>query len=779
MQRYNGQLINQFATVINGNAAAGAQVTVRLKSTGATVTLYATDDIGGATLANPLTADAKGYYGFYAPDGVYTLDVSISGTPQLEIQLQDVAALQDQFNDALANAGYIPVGTFAAGCTVSQSNGVVSDGSSFWRWDGALPKAVTAGSEPTPTGAGNWILVSDEALRGDLAASNSSVVIGGVTASNLAGLYAQRNDAGRVYVIEQFASYMGGRGMLASETPSIVTESAITSAASIGGTSISIASTANFQVGARVVVYHSSVGKYEPYFVESKGSTTLGLATGLRYAVTTSCFVERMWYNQPHPGKFYMRMLAQKIAAAKMNNHCAPNFGRLYFSQFDSDPTDANDSSSAIGGATLAYIDQLNISQGDIAKPLESMIGRALFIEGSADGFGAELPLFKTFGVTSVAISANVMCRDPAVSVEIQLVDTDGFIQMAYEVPQESLRVSTQYKFQAKLGARTEQVKLRLVAVSGVTAAASLIVDQIEVFQSVEPSATVIDNKKPCVIVGLGDSWIAGDISQPERESILTQLAIELPNATIYNEGIGGQKVWEMYDRFDADVATHNPDYVIVNTGTNDSYSPISGTFFPNSVDQFERYYNLLLNKISAIGATAIIIGVPALAESDGSFTSWALNERAKTYNRYFWKRFSRVVGYQESIPVPANTSFTPVLKINSSTTGITYSARSGVYNRSGNVVTFALSMTLSSKGSSTGLVTIDMPPVSCATGFVYPFNTVAVNVSSAIGISAAGAIGASGEMRLQIPSAGGTAAATEANINNNTTLYISGSYLA
>lgn len=185
MQRYNGQLINQFANVINGNAAAGALVTVKLKSTGATVTLYAEDNLSGATLANPLTTDAKGYYGFYAPDGVYTLDVSISGTPQLEIQLQDVAALQAQFDAALANAGYIPVGTFAAGCTVSQSNGVVSDGSSFWRWDGALPKTVTAGSAPTPTGAGNWILISDYALRSELAATDSTTLVGGKEAASV------------------------------------------------------------------------------------------------------------------------------------------------------------------------------------------------------------------------------------------------------------------------------------------------------------------------------------------------------------------------------------------------------------------------------------------------------------------------------------------------------------------------------------------------------------------------------------------------------------------
>lgn len=175
MQRYNGQLINQFPNTINGNAAAGAQITVRVKSSGALASLYATDNLGGAALSNPITADSRGHYGFYAPDGVYTLDVSISGTPQLEIQLQDVAALQAQFNDALANAGYIPVGTFATGCTVSQSNGVVSDGSSFWRWDGALPKTVTAGSAPTPTGAGGWVLISDGGLGSNTEIVNSRV----------------------------------------------------------------------------------------------------------------------------------------------------------------------------------------------------------------------------------------------------------------------------------------------------------------------------------------------------------------------------------------------------------------------------------------------------------------------------------------------------------------------------------------------------------------------------------------------------------------------------
>lgn len=188
MQRYNGQLLNQFQNTVTGISAAGAQVTVRLNPSGALATLYATNSTSGATLTNPLIADSKGYYGFYAPDGVYTLEVNLSGVPPLEIQLQDVASLQNQFDNALQNSGYIPIGTFSAGCTVSQANGVVSDGTSYWKWDGSLPKTVTAGSSPTPTGAGAWILVSDGAFRSSLANSNSTDLVGGKEARTLGNI---------------------------------------------------------------------------------------------------------------------------------------------------------------------------------------------------------------------------------------------------------------------------------------------------------------------------------------------------------------------------------------------------------------------------------------------------------------------------------------------------------------------------------------------------------------------------------------------------------------
>ena len=92
--------------------------------------------------------------------------------------------------------------------------------------------------------------------------------------------------------------------------------------------------------------------------------------------------------------------------------------------------------------------------------------------------------------------------------------------------------------------------------------------------------------------------------------------------------------------------------------------------------------------------------------------------------------------------------------------------------------MTFTINITLSAKGASTGLVTIDMPPVTNSGG-VTPFTTVVSNVTSALGMYAIGSIGATGQMRLHIPSATGNDAATEANITDTTIIRVSGSYLA
>lgn len=84
----------------------------------------------------------------------------------------------------LGKNGYTPVGSFEAGGTVTLQNDVLQYGSgtslTHWRWDGALPKVVPAGSTPTSAGGigkGKWVDVTDATLRGQLKSETGSQLV--------------------------------------------------------------------------------------------------------------------------------------------------------------------------------------------------------------------------------------------------------------------------------------------------------------------------------------------------------------------------------------------------------------------------------------------------------------------------------------------------------------------------------------------------------------------------------------------------------------------------
>ena len=160
-----------------------------------------TNNTAGATKANPTTTDGKGFYSFYAADGQYVLEFN-NGFPSLEVQLVDVDAIRNDFDALeLSNAafrneqqaaydafvlsqGWDQVGTFAAGFTYTSPNQVGQDADgNWWRWNGVLPKTVTAGT--LPSSDANYKLVGDGVLRSELAAPDSTALVGGVEAGVL------------------------------------------------------------------------------------------------------------------------------------------------------------------------------------------------------------------------------------------------------------------------------------------------------------------------------------------------------------------------------------------------------------------------------------------------------------------------------------------------------------------------------------------------------------------------------------------------------------------
>jgi len=88
-------------------------------------------------------------------------------------------ANQERADSAIDALGWVLAGDFTTGCTVTGRNQyVLVVGGAGYRWDGVLPKDVTPSSSPTPIATGSWVLVGDATLRGELANSDGSELVG-------------------------------------------------------------------------------------------------------------------------------------------------------------------------------------------------------------------------------------------------------------------------------------------------------------------------------------------------------------------------------------------------------------------------------------------------------------------------------------------------------------------------------------------------------------------------------------------------------------------------
>jgi len=181
MRTYSGSLILQFQSLITGNAAAGVSVQVFSGTTGST--LYTT-----------LTTDSAGYYSFSGPDGAYRLKFGLPNIPDLYVDLIDALQLKEDIESAISTATWSVVsGSFETGGTITARNQVLlrdADGF-YFSWGGALPKVVIASSTVAGTGGEGdlaWTNRNDATFASALAAEGSQVLIGGVTAEDVAAM---------------------------------------------------------------------------------------------------------------------------------------------------------------------------------------------------------------------------------------------------------------------------------------------------------------------------------------------------------------------------------------------------------------------------------------------------------------------------------------------------------------------------------------------------------------------------------------------------------------
>lgn len=527
----------------------------------------------------------------------------------------------------------------------------------------AFDSIAAMASHPSPVDGLKYLVVTQSTARLFLAtASVTSIPIA-------SGLYAQEIPLGLesrksldLHYIEQFLTGFQGRGQIDAEVDNLLTNQSIVGTFSKGASSVNVTTPSDFKIGGHITILHDN-GKYWTYFINDIISSAVFLSPKLKYAVSNKT-CERTWYNKAHPGKYYMRQLAQRIASSGEVEVSAPA-NRALFSQFDSNPNEAVDSLTVVNSASIAYFDASNTGSGGAGSSLRFNIGRTALVTINAAGDGARTQGFANYFAGLANLRVTLSCGNSDTSISVKIFDDSGIpIPIAQlDIPSsESLTTPTIYNIPCRLTGNGKRFFVEITATNAPTVPADLYIDQIDVFELKYSGNSLFDKNSTGKMVVLGDSWVAGDLgTSAEREPITQQLAIELPNMTIINAGVGGNTATDLITRFDTDVTAQSPDYVVINVGTNDCYSPSSGTFFPNAVNNFVLQINQLVSRCQSIGAKPILVGVPALAESDGAYTAYELNNRARLYAQYFYKRLGvnpqsksvGVVSYNSTEGVP------------------------------------------------------------------------------------------------------------------------------
>lgn len=158
---------------------------------------------------------------WYAPSATASNPISMGSTPVGDslwkiYDFDAIGKLEPRIDEALrrsyAEAGYNLVGgSFETGGTLVNTNDVLlheASGKAFG-WSGAFQKVVSAGSTPTPLGAGGWIDRSDVTLQSELASVDGAGIIGSATYS---GIRAYTGSSLKIHCLGRVHAFDGASG---------------------------------------------------------------------------------------------------------------------------------------------------------------------------------------------------------------------------------------------------------------------------------------------------------------------------------------------------------------------------------------------------------------------------------------------------------------------------------------------------------------------------------------------------------------------------------------
>lgn len=352
-----------------------------------------------------------------------------------------------------------------------------------------------------------------------------------------------------------------------------------------GDLNLSLTSVAGL-VPDQLICYRADNGQYYSAVIESIAGSVLNLRTPIESGMAAGSNVHNFYVNFSHANPFGFYTITDY--ALRELTHTYRKVGEVKPDEWG----------TLLGGETLTVTTDEDIyAPGSTNNEYLRVTTSGVADEGIGSNGFFELPegLYKIRGFINPG-STNAGADSNTVQLAVsQTINSTAVTQTVARIQWEGLDCSRPFEFFYYASADSTQ---RLIVRSRLAVAGEFEVGKVEILR-VENTITNLDSSKH---VMLGDSWFDfGDIQD--------RITDRLPNAVIFEEGVGGNKADQLVARFDADCAAHKPDYVWIMCGTNDYFSN-------RTLDNFEFNMNVLKEKIAAIGATAIFFD-PSVGEID------------------------------------------------------------------------------------------------------------------------------------------------------------------
>lgn len=495
-----------------------------------------------------------------------------------------------RFAAFLLSSGFQYLGEYDAGpLTVTARNQVFRKNGELWSASASLSLPYTtvnnwAVDQPKFVSRGDAVLRQDLASAGgtDYVSRNGETLstVLDRSASQLAGLNS--NDSEN-QVIDLHYSISRGVGFIVGEIGGTHQTTIVSTTSS---RSIQVADASGYSAG-QLVVYTSAAGEYYTAVITGIASNVITLSSDVEPAVLGTLF-SNFYTEQSHPNINGYRAIAD--CALRL---MSLKYQSAYLWQ-------AGDFHSILGtGNTAPYAASNYLNPGGSGFP-----SLAVDCPAVNDGFVTNgIPLAAGDYVAKIWMNPK-LSNEGALNILISEDGGGGAINFVAAVGARPTLI--ELPFRARSGGQYS------VAFRATIASAQFAVSRIEFVKITSTTNSI--NKGTHVL--LGDSWFS-------LPGVAERLRERLPNATIINKGVGGEKASDLWQRFDTDVTPYNPDRVWVMAGTNDVAANVPpATFYMN--------IGILSYKIKEIGAAGIFFN-GSVGPVEHSFLGDLLT-RSRTY---------------------------------------------------------------------------------------------------------------------------------------------------